>query len=78
MDAGHLQNHYPNGKIYIGQDRTDSTGYFGSPISDLITADFTPEQLRDLTATIRSADAILAGCNGGFSTSFTTTWSLIR
>jgi hypothetical protein len=21
---------YPNGKIYIGQDRTDSTNYFGS------------------------------------------------
>jgi len=40
---------YPNGKIYIGQDRTDSANYFGSADSDLIAADFTPEQLRDFT-----------------------------
>jgi hypothetical protein len=31
---------YPNGKIYVGQDRTDSIGYFGSPNSDLIARDF--------------------------------------
>jgi hypothetical protein len=30
---------YPNGKIYIGQDRTDSIAYFGSPDSDLIAKD---------------------------------------
>ena len=40
---------YPNGKIYIGQDRTDSANYYGSADSDLIAADFTPEQLRNFT-----------------------------
>jgi hypothetical protein len=27
---------YPNGKIYVGQDRTDSIGCFGSPDSALL------------------------------------------
>jgi hypothetical protein len=27
---------YPNGKIYVGQDITDSIGYFGSPNSKLL------------------------------------------
>ena len=40
---------YPNGKIYIGQDRTDSIGYFGSPDSSVIDKDFTKEQRRDFT-----------------------------
>lgn len=40
---------YPNGKIYVGQDRTDSINYFGSANSKLIAADFTPEQRRDFT-----------------------------
>ncbi len=40
---------YPNGKIYVGQDVTDSIGYFGSPDSRLLAADFSPEQRRDLT-----------------------------
>ena len=40
---------YPNGKIYVGQDVTGSAGYFGSPNSELIAADFTPGQLRDFT-----------------------------
>jgi len=40
---------YPNGKIYIGQDRTGSIGYFGSPDSKIIEKDFTPEQRRDFT-----------------------------
>lgn len=31
---------YPNGKIYIGQDRTDSINYFGSASSELIAKDF--------------------------------------
>jgi hypothetical protein len=35
---------YPNGKIYIGQDRTDSINYFGSANSSLIARDFTKEQ----------------------------------
>lgn len=42
---------YPNGKIYIGQDRTNSINYFGSASSDLIARDFTPEQRRCFTIT---------------------------
>lgn len=34
---------YPNGKIYVGQDRTDSTNYFDSADSKLIA------QLRDFS-----------------------------
>lgn len=35
---------YPNGKIYIGQDRTDTLTYFGSVSGEIVAADFTPEQ----------------------------------
>jgi hypothetical protein len=38
---------YPNGKIYIGSDATDSIRYFGSPDEKLLVADFTREQRRD-------------------------------
>src|ERR1700730_13843146 len=38
---------YPNGKIYVGQDRTDSINYFGSASNKLIAKDFTREQRRD-------------------------------
>jgi hypothetical protein len=41
---------YPNGKIYVGQDITDSINYFGSAKSKLLAADFTPQQRRDFTA----------------------------
>lgn len=40
---------YPNGKIYVGKDLTDSINYFGSASSDLIKKDFTREQRRDFT-----------------------------
>lgn len=40
---------YPNGKIYIGQDRTDSINYFGSADNNLIEKDFTRDQKRDFT-----------------------------
>jgi len=40
---------YPNGKIYIGKDLTDSINYFGSASHDLIAADFTRDQRRDFT-----------------------------
>jgi hypothetical protein len=40
---------YPNGKIYIGQDLTDSLNYFGSASSALIEQDFEPEERRDFT-----------------------------
>ncbi|MFI0847868.1 GIY-YIG nuclease family protein [Mesorhizobium sp. IMUNJ 23232] len=42
---------YPNGKIYVGQDVTDSIGYFGSPRSQYIAMDFTPEERRSFTIT---------------------------
>ena len=42
---------YPNGKIYIGQDVTDSINYFGSADSLLIARDFTREQRRVFTIT---------------------------
>ena len=40
---------YPNGKIYIGQDRTNTITYFGSVNRDLVKADFTPEEMKDFT-----------------------------
>lgn len=40
---------YPNGKIYIGKDLTDSINYFGSASSKLIAEDFTREQRMDFT-----------------------------
>ena len=42
---------YPNGKIYVGQDVTDSINYFGSASSALIARDFTREQRRSFTIT---------------------------
>ena len=42
---------YPNGKIYIGQDCTDSINYFDSASSDLIAADFTREERRSFSIT---------------------------
>lgn len=38
---------YPNGKIYIGKDLTNSANYFGSANSELIASDFKPEELKD-------------------------------
>jgi hypothetical protein len=40
---------YPNGKIYVGQDRTDTLNYFGSADSRLIEQDFTSDERRDFT-----------------------------
>lgn len=42
---------YPNGKIYVGQDRTNSINYFGSASNELIARDFTQEQRRSFTIT---------------------------
>lgn len=42
---------YPNGKIYIGQDRTDNINYFGSADSKLIEADFSDDARRKFTVT---------------------------
>ena len=40
---------YPNGKIYIGKDLTDSITYLGSPNNVLVEKDFTREQKRNFT-----------------------------
>lgn len=40
---------YPNGKIYIGKDLTDTITYFGSVNSKLVAKDFTREERRDFT-----------------------------
>jgi hypothetical protein len=40
---------YPNGKIYIGKDLTDSANYFGSAKHSLIADDFLREQRKDFT-----------------------------
>ena len=40
---------YPNRKIYVGQDLTDSINYFGSASSVRVAMDFTREQRRDFT-----------------------------
>ncbi|MCB1522287.1 MAG: GIY-YIG nuclease family protein [Hyphomicrobiaceae bacterium] len=42
---------YPNGKIYIGHDRTDNINYFGSLDPSIIARDFTREQRRVFTIT---------------------------
>ena len=38
---------YPNGKIYIGKDLTNTLNYFGSACSKLIEKDFTMEEQLD-------------------------------
>jgi len=40
---------YPNGKIYVGQDRTDTLNYFGSANSALIERDFTEAERGDFS-----------------------------
>jgi len=40
---------YPNNKIYIGKDLTDSINYFGSACNEIIEKDFTRDQKRDFT-----------------------------
>jgi len=42
---------YPNGKIYVGKDLTNTITYFGSVDSDLVAKDFTSEQRKNLTIT---------------------------
>jgi hypothetical protein len=40
---------YPNGKIYVGQDLTDSINYYGSANSKFIERNFTRQQRKDFT-----------------------------
>ena len=37
---------YPNGKIYVGSDMTNSINYFGSASSELIAKDFVGKDIR--------------------------------
>ena len=40
---------YPNGKIYIGKDLTNTLTYFGSVNSAIVELDFTEEQKKDFS-----------------------------
>ena len=40
---------YPNGKIYVGKDLTDTLNYYGSANSRVIEQDFTRAERRDFT-----------------------------
>ena len=40
---------YPNGKIYVGKDLTNSINYFGGADGNTIGNDFTREQRQDFT-----------------------------
>jgi hypothetical protein len=40
---------YPNGKIYIGKDLTNTLTYFGSVNSELVAKDFSEAQMRDFS-----------------------------
>ena len=42
---------YPNNKIYIGKDFTNSINYFGSANSELISKDFCDEARKSFTIT---------------------------
>ena len=42
---------YPNGRIYVGQDRTDNINYFRSSGSVIIAKGFTREQRSHFTVT---------------------------
>jgi hypothetical protein len=42
---------YPNEKIYVGQNRTNSINYFGSASSGLISRDFSQEERKSFTIT---------------------------
>lgn len=49
---------YPNGKIYVGKDLTDSVNYFGSASDAAIAADFSREQRRDFTPERKSCGSL--------------------
>ncbi len=40
---------YPNGKIYIGKDLTNTLTYFGSVNSEYVAKDFTDEEKRNFS-----------------------------
>ena len=40
---------YPNGKIYVDKDLTNTLTYFGSVKSEYVAKDFTEEEMKDFT-----------------------------
>lgn len=40
---------YPNDKIYIGKDLTNTLTYFGSVKDEYVAKDFTEDEMRDFT-----------------------------
>jgi len=44
---------WPNGKIYVGSDLTDSITYFGSANKDLVAADFPDRRRRQIMCVVR-------------------------
>jgi hypothetical protein len=42
---------FPNGKIYVGKDETDTITYFGSPNATLVASDFTDEERNSFSVT---------------------------
>ena len=40
---------YPNGKIYVGKDLTDTLNYYGSANSRFVEKDFARDQWRDFS-----------------------------
>lgn len=42
---------YPNGKIYVGKDLTNTLTYFGSVNDNLVKKDFSEEQMKSFTIT---------------------------
>jgi len=42
---------YPNGKIYVGKDLTNTLTYFGSVNDLLVKKDFTEDQMKSFTIT---------------------------
>lgn len=44
---------WPNGKIYVGSDLTDSISYFGSPYDPAVEADFPRREQRRSMSIVR-------------------------
>ncbi len=40
---------YPNGKIYVGKDLTNTLTYFGSVNSDIVEQDFSEDEKKDFS-----------------------------
>jgi hypothetical protein len=42
---------YPNGKVFVGRDRSENIAYFGSPDPQVIAEDFTHAERQRFTVT---------------------------